>query len=137
MKNKKVKKLIFKLAEMCNTTKCKDCFLSFNGDGCMLRRASLQDIAKGCISAETKYNGTVWIRLKDKAEFESLYEEIKGFLDSDGDYGVKIYLKKSNSQSDLGGLMVSEEKLDALIQKFGEENVRLVMNVPDEIRSFF
>lgn len=137
MKNKKFKKIIFKLAEMCNATECKDCFLSFHSDKCMLRHASLQDIAKGCISAETKYSGTVWIRLKDKAEFEALYEEIMGFLDSDGDYGIKIYLKENNSQSSLGGLMVSEGELDGLIQRFGEENVKLVMIVPDEILSYF
>lgn len=132
-----MKKIIFKLAEMCSATECKDCFLSFDGNRCMLKHASLQDIAKGCLSAGSRYSGTVWIRLKDRVEFEASYEEIMGFLESEGDYGIKIYLKENNSQSSLGGLMVSEGKLGGLIQKFGGENVKLIINVPDEVLSYF
>lgn len=138
MNQKKLKKTIYRLAEMCNATACKNCFLSFDENRCMLKHTSLMDIAKGCFDNGQPYDGTVWIRFDDREAFNSAAEDVKRYMSADGYYNVAIYLRDSNSYSSLQlGLWANNEALKELISTYGEDNVKLVMKVPDEVLSYF
>lgn len=56
---------------------------------------------------------------------------------SSGDYQVKIYLKESNAQSLLPGLMADNDALDKLTGSYGRDNVKLVVEVPKTVISYF
>lgn len=137
MTTKKVKKAIFKLAEMCNTTKCADCYLSFGANKCILKHADLQDIAKGCFDCERHYEGTVWIRFDSKEAYEATGCNIMEHLDPRGDYMVNVYLKDTNLKSAIAGMKADDEALETLTQIYGEENVKLIMKVPEDVKAYF
>ena len=136
MNQKKLKKTIYKLAEMCNTTECRNCFLSFDESKCVLKHASLPDIAKGCFDKEQRYEGTVWVRLKSKEDFGQVCNDIRERLRTEGDYEVVIYLIDTNGMQKQV-LRADEEVLSQLIEDYGEDNVKLVLKVPDEVLSYF
>lgn len=136
MNQKKLKKTICKLAEMCNATVCKNCFLSFNENKCMLKHASLPDIAKGCFDKEQRYEGTIWVRFKNKEDFSHACNDIRELLKTEGNYEVRIYLMDTNEMQ-IQALMADEEIFTQLIEDYGEDNVKLVAKVPDEVLSYF
>ena len=137
LNQKKFKKIILKLAEMCNTTDCEHCFLAFDKNKCILKHASLPDIAKGYFDSEQRYDGVVWIRFDNMEEFKAARNDVIGFLKSSGDYQVKIYLKESNAQSLLPGLMADNDALDKLTGSYGKDNVKLVVEAPKTVISYF
>lgn len=139
MKTKKIKKVIFKLAEMCNTTKCEDCFLAYQENKCVLRHASLPDIAKGCFERDHRqpYEGTVWIRFGNKEEYNANIDMVTERLSSSGDYTVNIYLKDTNVKTVLVGMRADNDIFEGLIELFGAENVKLLLNVPEDVIAYF
>ena len=50
---------------------------------------------------------------------------------------MKIYLKESNAQSLLPGLMADNDALDKLTGSYGRDNVKLVVEVPKTVISYF
>ena len=57
-------------------------------------------------------------------------------MKTEGNYEVRIYLMDTNEMK-IQALMADEEVFTQLIEDYGEDNVKLVVKVPDEVLSYF
>lgn len=104
----------------------------------MLKHTSLLDIAKGFFDTKQQYEGTVWVRFENKEAYESNDgRNIIKYLKPCGDYLVNVYLKDSNLKSVLVGMRADDEVIQVLSEIYGEENVKLFLNVPESVKTYF
>lgn len=70
----------------------------------------------------------IWIQIQNEKQYDEILTEIFDFQEQfDGKLEIIIYSKKNNSKKSLGGLCrLSENAIPALVEKYGEDNVKLV-----------
>lgn len=134
----KLEKLVLELAGKCQEKKnCKDCPLSLDGGICRLRVMSLPDVAQSLLRESTLTAGVIWVKYTTREEIQAdrdywkILPEYRRGID---EYRLQIRLFAAESNELLPlKKMYGYAAFEAAVERFGMENVRLVVESDKDV----